>query len=118
MVKANELRIGNMLYSNLTERNFACSSEEIYNLSMDYNEENANYIELTEKSFLKAGFIHKNGYGRIHSKLKGNIFISECGSYYVYQYYDIRIELKYVHQLQNLYFALCGEELVFSSTEP
>ena len=97
MVKANELRIGNMLYSNLTERNFACSSEEIYSLSMDYNEENANYIELTEKCFLKAGFIHKNGYGRIHSRLKGNIFISECRSYYVYQYYDIRIELRYVH---------------------
>ena len=25
---------------------------------------------------------------------------------------------EYIHQVQNLYFALCGEELVFSSTEP
>ena len=118
MIKANDLRIGNILYSNLTEQNFICNSEDIYNLSMDYNRENANYIQLTEKSFLKAGFIHKNGYGRIHSKLKGNIFKSECGKFYVFQYYDIRIELRYVHELQNIFFYLVGEELVFSSTEP
>ena len=28
------------------------------------------------------------------------------------------IELKYAHQLQNLYFAFTGEELVFYSTKP
>ena len=27
-------------------------------------------------------------------------------------------EIKYIHELQNLFFSLCGEELVFSSTEP
>ena len=26
--------------------------------------------------------------------------------------YDFRIQIKYVHQLQNLYFALTGEELI------
>ena len=74
-------------------------------------------IKLNKKWFLKAGYKKKNGYGYIHSKILGNIFESQCGHFYVFQYYDIRIELRYVHQLQNLYFALCGEELVFS-TEP
>ncbi len=30
---------------------------------------------------------------------------------------DFSVEIKYVHQLQNLFFTLCGEDLVFSSTE-
>ena len=27
-------------------------------------------------------------------------------------------EIRYIHELQNIFFSLCGEELVFSSTEP
>ena len=32
--------------------------------------------------------------------------------------YGTGVKLQYVHELQNLYFALYGEELFFSSTEP
>lgn len=123
MVKANELRIGNILYSNLTERNFICNSEDIYNLSMNYNANNANYVKLTEEWLLKAGFekSFKNDYWysiRIGDK---RLLISILGNIEIEKWDRTMIGFlsicEYVHKLQNLYFALVGEELVFS-TEP
>ena len=123
MIKANELRIGNILYSNLTERNFICNSEDIYNLAMDYNANNANYVELTEEWLLKFGFekdemhncivIYKDSYIHIEIAFECDIKIvtisgSEAG--------DHMEHIKYVHQLQNLYFALTGEELTIKNS--
>ena len=81
-----------------------------------------NPIPLTEEWLLKFGF-----------KLDMEIFNwnatigeNEIGDFKLALRYSERIGwffqskctvLKYVHQLQNLYFAICGEELVFS-TEP
>lgn len=126
MDKANEFRIGNILYSNLTERNFICSAEDIYNLSMDYNANNANYVELTEEWLLKAGFKEIKFLNEYHVQEKGYKHIDMIVRYgcfdghrFLFDFANEKcVNLKYVHQLQNLYFALCGEELVFSSTEP
>lgn len=115
MVKANELRIGSILYSNLTERNFICNSEDIYNLSMDCNANNANYVKLTEEWLLKAGYKKQNGYGYSNYNIYGTILKNETG--FEFHYYGIIIRLDFVHQLQNLFFSLYCEDLVFS-TEP
>ena len=72
-------------------------------------------IQLTEEWLLKFGaikyeFNHKASQYRIDSMLfvaRENVFFD----------YGTGVKLQYVHQLQNLYFALHYEELVFS-TEP
>ena len=115
MIKANELRAGNLLYSNLTERFFTCSSEDIYNLSMDYNANNANYVKMTEEWLLKAGYKKQNGYGYSNYNIYGLILKNDTG--FEFHYYGIIIRIDFVHQLQNLFFSFYGEELVFS-TEP
>ena len=125
MIKANELRIGNILYSNLTERNFACTSEDIYNLSIDCNVNNANYIPLTKEWLLKFGFIKikfLNEYLVQEIGYKFNDMIIRYGCFEGHRFlFDFAnekvVNLKYVHQLQNLYFSIIGEELVFSSIE-
>jgi hypothetical protein len=70
-------------------------------------------IPLTEEWLLKFGFeldIEDDGY----SKGKYKVSVSDEGCiFFIYDsYYPIEIcEFKHTHQLQNLYFALTGEEL-------
>ena len=81
-----------------------------------------NPIPLTEEWLLKFGFTERSfkGYNRKFYKTVNNILfvIPFCISFdsinYYYpvdEEYQIFINLKYVHQLQNLYFSLTGEEL-------
>jgi len=71
-------------------------------------------IPLTEEWLLKFGF--KN-YERLRFSLGGTLIvdledftvgINECDVFWF-----LSNDIMYVHQLQNLYFALTGEELVF-----
>ncbi len=64
-------------------------------------------IPLTEEWLVKFGFEAENGYP--FKMLKG--FIKIRNGIWFFKYYDLDIEIKHVHQLQNLYFALTGEEL-------
>lgn len=118
-MKANELRIGNLVdlgnrIAKVTEINhLSCvvvDLEETQDTIEDY--ERTRPILLTEEWLLKFGF-----------EWKGNKFLTiftPCGKALVYigdnffkfSGITIEIQIKYVHQLQNLYFALTGEELV------
>lgn len=85
-------------------------------------------IELTEEWLLMLGFEHSRdesysdsakcyGIPVTGSQYYDMPVIFEKGFFYVGSYGDIGIEpdfkpFKYVHQLQNLYFALTGEELI------
>ena len=81
-------------------------------------------IPLTEEWLLKAGFekSFKNDYWfsikigdkRLLVSILGNIEIEKWDRTMI----NFLSICQYIHQLQNLYFSLCGEELVFSSTEP
>ena len=83
-------------------------------------------IELTEEWLLKAGFKEIKFLNEYHVQEKGYKHIDMIVRYgcfdghrFLFDFANEKcVNLKYVHQLQNLYFALCGEELVFSSTEP
>ena len=110
MIKANELRVGNYI---LNEKNKTFKITWIN----DNIEKISDPIILTKEILLNCQFKQKNGYGYIHNGLEGNIFWSVGYTFFVFQYYGFRVELHYLHQLQNLYFALTGSELVFS-TEP
>ena len=71
-------------------------------------------IPLTEEWLLKFGFERSGLYN-----VKDEVYVydeyglTDTGFEYRFNY--TQIKLKYVHQLQNLYFALTGEELTFKS---
>ena len=64
-------------------------------------------IPLTEEWLLTFGITKKNGYpykfNNGYLKIRNGVFF--------FNYYDIEIELPYVHTLQNLYYALTNTEL-------
>jgi hypothetical protein len=110
---ANELRIGNyVMYAGDAEKVNCRIIEMFFNDKIELKA-----IDLTEEWLLKFGF----------KKDLGNdlFFDVNSNSFLIFQ--NNRIELldeennkcicfcKSVHQLQNLYFALTGEELTFKS---
>lgn len=110
-MKATELRIGNLvnyrIVDELSKRKdyFEASvitAEDIRILSIR-GEKDKDYrpIELTEDWLLKLGF---------EKEITNNGTI-----YYENENISIEGELKHVHQLQNLYFALTGEELKYDN---
>jgi len=118
MMKATELRIGNYVkcyVKGITDR-FDTVQLNIYHLTdickqiKDYKYEP---IPLTEEWLLKFGFeldIEDDGYQK--GKYKVSVSDEGCLFFIYVGYYPEEIaEFKYIHQLQNLYFALTGEEL-------
>lgn len=105
MIQANELRIGNWVYSLILEENAQITS---INSSI---KDLLNPIELTEEILLKCGFKHKGGGFYIHCKS----LIELCNvsdKFFVVGFKDVSLgNIYYLHQLQNLYFALTGQEL-------
>jgi hypothetical protein len=123
---ANELRIGNFITAN--GMNVYWPIEGIEIISSNISTQSLIYshnswrdlssfepIPLTEEWLLNFGFVHDNNLDLYY--LKGVQFISLCQNitkeYWCdYEsYYGLNIEIKYVHQLQNLYFDLTGQEL-------
>jgi len=108
-MKANELRIGNWVRLRehdafiQIEQYQLCESELI----------NLQPIPITEEWLVKSGASKQNGYQ--YRFLYGFLIIRNGICFY--KYYDLEIELNYVHQLQNLYFALTGEELTYGGNK-
>ena len=116
-MKANELKIGSLVEAcgvvcqvhSITENAFYCRPTE----KSDYKKISAvakydfQPIPLTEEWLLKFGFERKIGWDDLIYYAKNNVDLYEFLS--GYEYCDFHI--KHVHQLQNLYFALTGEEL-------
>ena len=112
-IKANELRIGNIIM--FTKANGEQKYHEVHPHDIEEvydNEErtDCHCVELTEEWLLKFGFethdnwqhtwLFKNGFGvNYHAK-----------EWYWNDLSQNR-KLEYVHSLQNLYFAITGEEL-------
>ena len=115
MINANELRIGNCVRhpdTAYTHREWGMSD---WRFAYDFPEymENISPIALTEEWLLKFGF---------EKEKEGSNYYKGClywwsGDFYQ-EFYNEGAEslmisqgVKYVHQLQNLYFALTGIEL-------
>ena len=123
-MKAKELRIGNLVLKNgivhfvyLVSNTIIHSSEigtSNIEISLLYEVEP---IPLTEEWLLKAGF--KN------STVNNKLFIAYGFALYIDDDNDVGVmkfgidvylcHIKYIHQLQNLYFALTGEELTIKA---
>jgi hypothetical protein len=73
-------------------------------------------IELTEELLLRLGFFENNSYSDIGEVL---YYIGEFGTYLDGQVWwndeIISNNIKYVHQLQNLYFSLTGKDLIINN---
>jgi hypothetical protein len=107
MIKANELRIGNLVYDNLG------GTLKIKGISLESGLSHIKPIPLTEEWLLKFGFERQENNWKtmdLHfatiswERLAGTALSFEKESIYL-------PNIKHVHQLQNLYFALTREEL-------
>lgn len=111
-MKAEELIIGKW-YRN-SEEDFLMTKEALRNI-LDFSDTNNDVygIPLTEEWLVKFGFEKREDdfykyplcIDFIYSNL--SVLIYDGRNYFV----DSHDKIKYVHQLQNLYFALTGEEL-------
>jgi len=98
-MKANELRIGNYVFSII--------ADDIIRISaiLENQDLQIQPIPLTEEWLLKFGYTKISNSSFMNSGhgiwICNNLFMCDKNG----------INLKHVHQLQNLYFALTGEEL-------
>jgi hypothetical protein len=121
-MKANELRIGSIVKSLVNDEDFSIVEEIGHRASLGYyvslnNQHSGVWLEhkerdlilpipLTEEWLLKLGFIKHVSQSIWYTLNKVDVWFFD-GKYVN----DIDVEIKYVHQLQNLYFALTNEEL-------
>lgn len=123
MIKVTDIRIGNWVNGNY---NGFSKDVQIYAISHTYiqhSTENdlpiANFkpIELTEEWLKKFGFEYdydqeSKSWSLMTSCEKFDYLFEISNKYQEYFQPDfLRIDIKYVHQLQNLYYALTGTEL-------
>lgn len=120
-MKASELRIGNLVTYNGKEISITPNAlfefYYIHNTHANSKIDRRDYkpILLTEEFLLRAGFkkgtlIYKNDSFNFNGEI---VFKGEDS----FRYFGTNAKLKYVHQLQNLYFALTGEELTIKTEQ-
>lgn len=107
-MKATELRIGNYVYRQSDK--MIVNRNSVYQIEVVTRQTQSKYdpIPLTEQWLINFGFEHRE-----FSFDKGSFFLMKrTGKQgYLYQSHKNRFQVKYVHQLQNLYFANTQEEL-------
>jgi hypothetical protein len=114
-MKATELRIGNYI-DYTTEREIVTMQITYEYIRLIHNgNKNFKLIPLTEEWLLKFGFYKDvefdntfnlpfnvlNGFTTISIDVRANVILLD----------NLELTIQYVHQLQNLYFALTNEEL-------
>lgn len=112
MIQAHELRIGNIIQYNDGDICRVIGISE-FGLDVEFKEETT-YIEhehfsvipITEEILLKCGFDLKSV---PYHAIKGNIVLVISNGIWYYKFSHAKVQ--YLHQLQNLYHALTGQEL-------
>jgi hypothetical protein len=134
-MKANELRIGNLIKFSEDGTIFTVGSIEEKGFSVQ-NDEETTWIEaeefepipLTEEWLLKFGFHKKDAEWYLHPCFELKIIVFNKGEFNGVMFYTRNIHtdftpiystthMNHVHQLQNLYFALTGEELTYGGNK-
>jgi hypothetical protein len=138
MIKENELRIGNLvmdfedsqkyhpiecIYLNMHDKYWV----SYRNNSIKCSVESLEPIPLTEEWLLKMGFDISNssGYNIKNNGIEIDVWFNDDGLINDIQISSTNISgaypnikhFQYVHQLQNLYWCLCGEELKLDHNE-
>ena len=122
-MKANEFRIRNLFITSIPIEGSWIEQQkidkDIYQVKpCTFQIDKFEYfkgIPLTEEWLLKFGFEKDSIFG-VDIKYKIGYFevwyFRNTDSYMLENIKNMKVFIKYVHQLQNLYFALCNEELV------
>lgn len=131
-MKVNELRIGNCINSlgqQFNDKNkfqgwknyvVKVDIETLKNIFIENKEFEYSPIPLTEEWLLKFGFDKEevtDGFEFVHCTSEFNIVVRlfYVDSFKAFQFNDMDVYIKYVHQLQNLHFALTSEELIIKA---
>lgn len=104
-MEANEVRIGNWFRNPVTKIESQCTAMDISDLELKIKQREG--IPLTEW-LLKFGFAENWECFTINDTIS---FSKNLETTYVVFDSEVKPSLKYVHQLQNLYFALTAQEL-------
>jgi hypothetical protein len=126
-MKANELRIGNLVKHIDKDSVFTVKGIDLLGIdcendieSMYSSYEMLYYVKLTEEWLLKFGFQKTMSWTYVKD-LVGNLelvyYLGEKGWSIGFKSYSDFPNLKYVHELQNLYFALTGKELTYGGNK-
>jgi hypothetical protein len=129
-MKINELRVGNWYKSVKWQVPVKCDLSDLYNLcaNSDGAYDDPPIDDMFEPILLTEEWLQKLGFHRIENgsfgstsynrpcwiKFSFTILIWDNGKF-VYDWNGGNTMLNYVHQLQNLYYALTGEELNITS---
>jgi len=120
-MKANELRIGNLVFDRrkeIIEVGPVLLTQLILWQDTHYSRKPpCDPIPLTEEWLLKFGFGGKDPFTYLHIKTNELEFHWGNNNLNVISYdlgAGITFNVQYIHQLQNLYFALTGEELTIN----
>jgi hypothetical protein len=120
-MQANELRIGNLLYNNNVL--VTIDARSIFDIWDDKGLKEYKPIPLTEEWLLKFGFSKRAVLSSVLYDMKNPRFsiylnppIDKSNKWNILGI-EKNINIQYVHQLQNLYFALTGEELTIKQQE-
>jgi hypothetical protein len=128
MLRAEELRIGNWVKSNVSGNDFRFTSYHFNDLNQILSctppKPRLEPIPLTEEWLVKFGF-EKRDVPYQRRWLLNDFEIEKQGNLFAYVIWDesaphltqFRGHSKYVHQLQNLYFALTGKELTLKTND-
>jgi hypothetical protein len=108
MMRENELRVGVYIY--YCEEVFEVDAECIKMHMGDDLDDAYRPIPLTEEWLLKFGFEITDNF-----QTKDRFQTHKQDGIIWFEYGYIVVELNYVHQLQNLYFALTNEELTINN---
>ena len=120
VLKCTDLRIGNLVYSKETNRfqkitGLTDENPFIDAVTFDYtNYDEIEAIPITEEMLFNFGYGKKHDiYYKNNSLLRfiGNEVFYSRGEIDDAEFQEYITSVKYVHQLQNLYFALTGREL-------
>jgi hypothetical protein len=113
----NSLRVGNLVYSSETQeiQKITGITEEhpfIDAITFDYLSYDEIYpIELKDNFIIKLGFINKENNSLESIYELNGVVISNSSKGFEFYFNGFSSKLKYVHELQNLYFALTQCEL-------
>jgi len=117
MIQANELRIGNY-YIDITDELRELSGYELWQMTVKENKGNLGIMEyqpvpITQQRLIDLGFEDIGGHEYIlgNALMLDNAYTDKGVWNFVYENSYIT-EFNYIHQLQNLYFAITGKELI------
>jgi hypothetical protein len=112
-MQANELRIGNWVEQPTGVGEVDVIYPDAIKLksrSMGYSPNQTNPVILTEDWLVKYGAVKKAELKYIHGEFTLN-YLPSYKYWYVTRYGEYCSKVEYVHEWQNLYFALTGKEL-------